>query len=88
MTFYPCLHLALSEVLHLLLLYLTICSQGNPSKFFTAAIHLGHESCWQIPDVGAGGKRYRNQESKELSETKGCGVKMVKNSEEIRNPGS
>lgn len=41
MAFYPCLHLALSEVLHLLLLHLTVCSQGNPSKVFTAAIHLG-----------------------------------------------
>lgn len=43
MAFYPCLHLALSEVLHLLLLHLTICSQGNPSKVFTA-IHLGHRA--------------------------------------------
>lgn len=87
MSFYPCLHLAFSEVLHLLLLHLIICSQGNPSKVFTAAIHLGQESCWQIPDVGAGGKRQRNQEIVKRT-MKPKGVKMVKNSEEIRNPGS
>lgn len=64
MAFYPCLHLALSEVLCLLLLPLTICSQGNPSKVFTA-IHLGHESCWQIPDVRVGGKRQKPRKSRD-----------------------
>lgn len=32
--------------------------------------------------------RDRNQENQEIHETEGCGVKMVRDSEEIRNPGS
>lgn len=87
MAFYPCLHLALSEVLCLLLLLLTVCSHGNPSKVFTA-IHQGPESCWQTLDIRVGGKRQRNQENQEIHETEGCGVKTVRDSEEIRNPGS
>lgn len=61
MAFYPCLHLALSEVLHLLLLHLTICSQGNVSKVFTTAIH-DMKAVGRFPEVGAGGKRQSNQE--------------------------
>lgn len=56
MAFYPCLHLALSEVLHLLLLHLTICSQGNVSKVFKTAIQ-DMKAVGKFPEVGARGKR-------------------------------